>query len=225
MLKDTPYREKFTILKKWMPDIIENVKKDLKNEHLKKDLLFVKKHFGGKNVNKLSTEELVEGYMQAIAQEEAAEEIGEFITNRWLLKNTELYAYFEAKLTQISPNFQEIVEIEKDKSLAIIDEAIVHFGAPRTYLFAVLNSVVFPQDVFHILSQRADDHIRQTEEEGKAAAEHKAKDDLKVHYEQQLARQADKYEKKLQGLQKKYLQDVETLKKQVASLQRKLQGQ
>jgi hypothetical protein len=45
---------------------------------------------------------------------------------------------------------------------------------------------------------------------------------LEKAYEREIARLTDKYEKKLQGLQKKYLFDTEALKKQIATLQRKL---
>ena len=43
------------------------------------------------------------------------------------------------------------------------------------------------------------------------------------NFETEMARVKDKYEKKLNGLQKKYQVDVENLKKQIAQLQRKLQ--
>jgi hypothetical protein len=224
MLKETTYQEKFATLQKWFPYIIESVKKDLKNEHLKNDWQFVKKYFPGKNINKLTVEELVEGYTKAIETEEASEQLGEFLTNRWLLKNTELYEYFERQLYQINPNFHEINEIEKDKSIEIMEGAISQFGAPRTYLFSVLNAVVFPQEIFQILSQRADEAKHQQHEEEKLEVDHASKETLQKHYEQQISRLTDKYEKKLQGLQKKYLQETETLKKQVVSLQRKLHG-
>ena len=47
---------------------------------------------------------------------------------------------------------------------------------------------------------------------------------MQSHYDQQITRLTDKYEKKLQGMQKKYIQDIETLKKQITLLQRKLNG-
>lgn len=222
MLKNATYKEKITLLKKWVPHIIDTVKKDLKTEHLKEDGLFAKRYFLSKNINKLTTEELVQGYAQAIADNERAEDIAEFLSNRWLLRNTELYQYFEQQLSKINPNFSEITEIEPKKAQDIIEGSIKQFGAPRTYLFSVLNSVVFPESAYTKLSKQAEDSAVKEEEEAKIELEQQSAEAMKRSYEQNIARLTDKYEKKLQGLQKKYLQDTESLKKQIANLQRKL---
>ena len=55
-------------------------------------------------------------------------------------------------------------------------------------------------------------------------AEKRSLDDVKTQHALEVARLTDKYEKKLLGFQKKYTQDVEMLKKQLANLQRKLAG-
>lgn len=224
-MKDITYKQKFAMLKNWMPSIVEVLKKDLKNDHLKNDWQFVKRYFTLKNINKLTTEDLAEAYNRAMAEEEKAEELGEFITSRWLIKNSELYNYFEEKLSQINPNFSEIKEIEKQTAQNMMEEAVSQFGAPKTYLFAVLNSVVFPEEIYTHLRKRAQDEASRAEEESKMEMEKMSLDAMKKTYETQLARLEDKYEKKLQGMQKKYTTDIETLKKQVATLQRKLNGQ
>lgn len=221
MLKDATFKEKFTILKNWMPSIIEEIKKDLKNDHLQNDRTFTKTYFAGKPVNKLSVEELSQGYSQAM-ETDASEQIGEFICNRWLMKNTDLYGYFESELRRISENFSDLTEIDKEKSLAITEKAIQQFGAPKTYLFAVMNSVVFPKEVFDQLNKRAQQADAAHKEAAKQLAEQLSVADLSKNYEEKIARLTDKYEKKLQGLQKKYLTDTETLKKQIANLHKKL---
>lgn len=222
MLKDATYKEKYSMLKFWMPQVIENVKKDLKNEHLKNDFKFAKKHLTGKNINKLTTEDFINVYMTALEQEENAEEIGEFITNRWLLKNSELYDYFERALSQITADFTQLTEIEPNRAQGIVDGAVAQFGAPRTYIFSVMNSVVFPKDVYEKLDRLAREDQKKFENAKVMAQEQLAHETLKDHYEQKIARLVDKYEKKLQGLQKKYLQDTESLRKQLAVLQKKL---
>lgn len=224
MLKDTTYKEKCFMLKSWMPQIIETVKKDLRNEHLKKDFKFVKKYFTGKNVNKLTTQDLVEAYVSALEQEENAEEIAEFVTNHWLLKNTELYDYFEKALSQISPNFTELSEIEPNKSQEIIDQSIGHFGPQRTYLFSVMNSVVFPKEIYEKLDKRAKEAQKKVEHDEATQQKQKAQESLKEHYEDQIARLTDKYEKKLSGMERKYFQDTEALRKQIGALQKRLNG-
>lgn len=222
MLKESSYKEKFAMLKPWMPLIIETIKKDLKNEHLKKDAGFSRSYFPGKNPAKLSSEELIEAYSQAIANEENAEELAEFISNRWLLKHTDLYYYFEHELTKINPNFNEMKDLDKETATKIMDGAIQQFGAISTYLFCVLNSVVFPEEIYTKLGHEATHRATEEKEEAKNYEKEASIEALHRGHEQQVARLTDKYEKKILGLQKKYIQDVEILKKQIANLQRKL---
>src|ERR1700726_3667878 len=110
MYKNATYKEKFADLQEWVPFLVESVKKDLRQEHLKKDFAFVKKYLSSKNIHKVTTEELAEAYQKAI-QEEQGEELAEFITSRWLLKNSEMYEFFEKQLSQIHPDFTNLEEI------------------------------------------------------------------------------------------------------------------
>lgn len=45
MLKDTTYAEKMAMLKGWFETILQDIKKDIKNDHLKKDWNFAKSYF------------------------------------------------------------------------------------------------------------------------------------------------------------------------------------
>ncbi len=223
MYKDATYKKKFADLNEWIPLIIETVKKDLKNEHLKKDLYFVKKFLGSKNIQKVSNEELTEAYTRAIQEEEKGEDIAEFIVSRWLLKNTELYTLFEKYLSDITTDFTALDELHPDQTKALLDDSINQFGAVPTYLFAVLNSVVFPKETFDQLSKQAKASHQQTINEMIEEQEKMDLESVARTYDREIARLTDKYEKKLNGMQKKYQLDVEQLKKQVAILQRKLQ--
>lgn len=222
MLKNATYKEKFSILREWIPTIVESIKKDLKNEHLKKDLSFTKKYLAGKNIAKLTTDDLIQAYSQALEDSENSEALAEFMANRWLLKNTELYEFFEAQLRQISQNFTELDEIDSQKSKEIVAGSIQAHGALPTYLFAVINSVVFPKQIYTDLGELAREHHKKSVEEARIQQESFTVESTKKHYEQLMNRLTDKYEKKLSGLQKKYVQDMESLKKQVGNLQRKL---
>lgn len=225
MLKNATAQEKFSILKPWIPSIIATIKKDLKNEHLKQDPRFAKKYFGNKQISKLTNEELAHGYTQAMEQEETPENLGEYLYNRWLLKNTDIYQFFEDKLQKIAPNFTEIVELEKNQSIILMEESIKHYGAPTTYLFCVINSVVFPSDVYGILKKQALDSKHRDEQDTQKHHEQMSVANIHTSYQQQIARLTDKYEKKLSGLERKYLNDTDAFKKQIAILQRKLNGQ
>lgn len=222
MLKNTTNQEKFAMLGTWFPRIIDSIKKDLKSEHLKKDWGFLKEYFPGKNPNKLTTEEIAEAYRRAIANGENAEDVGEFVANRWLLKHSDLYYHFEKELSKISADFSEIEELDKESSRAIMEKAIGEFGAPNTYLFCIFNSVVFPKEIYDELAKRAQGSAEEEETKKAFEIEQESKENLHRSFEQQIARLTDKYEKKLSGLQKKYATDVEALKKQIANLQRKL---
>jgi hypothetical protein len=223
MYKNATYREKFADLQEWAPIIIESVKKDLKNDHLKKDFYFTKKFLASKNFQKATTDELATAYQQAIAEEENGEEIGEFIASRWLLKNSELYHFFEQQLSKIDSNFTDLEELSSEHSQELIQASNAQFGAPQTYLFAVLNSVVFPEASFQALRKQAKETNQQQTEATKTQQEQQSVESMRAGFEREVNRLTDKYEKKLAGLQKKYLVDMETLKKQVSQLQRKLQ--
>jgi hypothetical protein len=224
MYKNATYKEKFADLQEWIPFLIESLKKVLRNEHLKKDVYFVKKFLSSKNIHKITTEELADAYQKAIQEAEQGEELAEFITSRWLLKNSELYEFFESQLSRIDPDFTNLEEIQPVQAQALIDASIRQFGALQTYLFSVLNSVVFPRESFQHLKTQAQQHQEMQEEESRKATEQFTVDQIRKNFELEMTRLTDKYEKKLAGLQKKYINDVENLKKQVAQLQRKLQG-
>jgi hypothetical protein len=223
MYKNATYKEKFAHLQEWIPFLIEAVKKDLRQEHLKKDIYFVKKFLSSKNVHKVTTEELSQAYQKAIQEEEQGEQLAEFITSRWLLKNSELYEFFERQLSQINPDFANIEEILPSQADALIAASNHHFGPLHTYVFSVLNSVVFPKESFQKLRIQAQQHKEKEEQETNQRAEQLSMEQMRTTFEREIARLTDKYEKKLAGLQKKYVSDVENLKKQLAALQRKLQ--
>lgn len=224
MYKNASYKEKYASLQHWLPSIIEIVKKDLKNEHLKKDFVFIKKYLPTSNIHKVTVEELAQAYQKAIAEEENGEDIAEFITTRWLLKNSELYDFFESQLKNISTDFTTIEEIDLAKAQKIAKAASDEFGHQSAYLFSVLNSVVFPAEVFHQLEKQAKDESQRKNQENVQQNEKQSLEAQRIAFERDVARLTDKYEKKLAGLQKKYLDDTEGLKKQISSLQRKLKG-
>jgi hypothetical protein len=223
-MTETPIKDKVTQLRDWMPEIIECIKKDIKNEHLRKDFTFIKKYFNNKNPNKLDACELSAGYLQAIHEEERGAEIAEFIAHRWILRNSEMYHLFESQLSLINPNFTEIQELPEEKSSALMERSIAEFGALRTYLFSILNCVAFSSDALNQLKERALKDRQVGEEQKRHSAETRELDELVLEHQQQVTRLTDRYEKKISGLQKKYVCDVEALKKQVAHLQRRLSG-
>jgi hypothetical protein len=220
MLKETTYAEKFVILRDWIGHIVEEIKKDLKNEHLKKDLGFFKTHFAGKSLAKVGVEEMTPVYEQILPGGD--EQLGEFVAARWLLRHTDIYKFFEAELSKIQPEFSELQEIADDKAHSIVNVAVSRYGIVNTYLFCVMNSVVFSEEIYRQMAVKATEAHQHESQEAERNHQAKCVEDLKVNFEMQVSRLKDRYEDKLSGLQKKYLRDVDGLKKEVANLQRKL---
>ncbi len=220
MLKETGYQEKIEMVKAWLADIMEVIKRDLRNEHLKVDKTFCKRYFFGKNPLQVTTEEMASAYEKDIAQGNVG--LGEFIATRWLLRNTDVYGFFEEKIKSIHADFENLEELSLEESNLLLENAIAQFGATRTYIFSVFNSVVFPREVYDRLKKLAETETKEAHqqyEEQETAATLEA---LQKRHAREVAAMSNRFEKKISGLQKKYLQDVETLKKQVSQLQKKL---
>lgn len=214
------YQEKFEVVRPWLASVLEVVKKDLKNEHLKKDRSFCKKYFLGKNYNAVSVEEMVPAYQKEIAEGNVG--LGEFIASRWLFKNSDVYDYFEKELSSINPDFEKIESLTLEQSEKMIGESKKQFGATRTYLFAVLNSVTFPEQLFEELRSEALNETREESSEKEALELERSLEAMQKRHEREISSLSNKFEKKLSGMEKKYLKDTETLKKQVSTLSKKL---
>lgn len=220
MIKDSSYQQKFILIQPWLVSIIEKIKKDLKNEHLRIDKNFCRKYFLGKNPNQVQPEDMAPAYIKDIAEGNVG--LGEFIASRWLLKNTEIYNFFEEKLKTINPEFDQIQVLSQDQSLDIVQQSSQQFGVVNTYIFSVFNEVAFTDTVFEQLKQKAEQTTNQIEAE---QIEHEALhtvEALKKRHAREISTLTDRVEKKMLGLQKKYINDVDALKKQIIFLQRKL---
>ncbi|SCA62414.1 Uncharacterized protein SCG7086_AA_00260 [Chlamydiales bacterium SCGC AG-110-P3] len=222
-VKNATNVEKVRHLVTFMPAIVSDVKKDLKSEHLRSDQQFLKQYFAGKQRQKLTVDELVVAYSQEITEKEN-EGLAEFLCNRWLIKNTDLYDHFSTFLQKINPEFDDIESIDDEMAAQMVGTAEKEYGSLRTYLFAVLNSVVFSESVYADLAQRAEIDF-QAASKPVQTDEVKSIEALVKKHEKELRKVTDKYEKRLLGLEKKYHQDTATLKKQVGNLQRKLSEQ
>ena len=223
MKHDASYKEKLHHLREWMPSIIESVKKDLKNEHLKRDFAFQKQYFGGKNVHKIELEDLVTAYTEALKGENA-EELAEFIANRWIFKHSDIYHLFEEYLRGVRADFTAIEELKENEAELLIQKAVKEFGYPKTYLFSILNAVAFSPKDFDALARKAKESADKEAVAEQKREEEKSLEGIKQAHALELARVTDRYEKKLIGMQKKYTQDVEVLKKQLGLLQKRLAG-
>lgn len=219
MLKEATYKQKFAMLTPLMAAIIEEIKKEIKNDHLRNDHKFCGQYFPSKHVAKLTVPELQEGYLNALQADEHSEIVGDFLAQRWIVKKADVYNFFETMLMQISPEFSELTEIELPKAQEMVSKSVAQFGPVDVYLFSVLNAVVFPEVVFNDLKKQA---IESWQKNASTKSGHNESQKATAN-SVELARLTEKYEKKLSDLQAKYHRDTQNLKKQIANLQRKLQ--
>lgn len=223
MLNEMSYKQKITLAQPWFLQIVDTVKKELKQEHLSKDRQFAKEYFAGKNLQKLTVQELAQGYHKAI--DEGADHLAELIVSQWVVKHTEIYYLFETELQKINPQIEEINEIADLQALSLIDRARDEFGIENSYLFSLFNSVAFSENQLADFRAKALQELEERKREETSNTALKAMEQQQRKEQLELSRVVDKYEKKLQGLQKKYMKDTENLQKQISALQRKLQEQ
>ncbi len=216
MLKESGYQEKFEMLQPWLVEIIDGVKRDLKNEHFRKDPGFCRRYFMGKNPNQVGSEEMAVAYAKEVREGNVG--LGEFIATRWLLRNTDLYGFFEERLSKIDEQFEHLDTLDEKMSLELMNEAVHSFGAKKSYLFSVLNSVVFPKSVYDRFRTLALEESQSAARKENEEAESRSLEALQKRHAREIAAITDRYEKKLSGLQRKYLNDMEKARKEISSL-------
>lgn len=220
MIKDMPLKSKFENLQGFLGKILHDIRKDVRQEHLKQDKGFVQKYFSKKFVDKVAAEELEKAYFSELVAE-GNEDLGNWIISKWILKHAEIYEYFASELVKINPKFEEITILPMDKAKAIGAKAVDQFGAEDAYIFSFLNSVAFPDEIFTVLRDEAQKQAAVRSEPVKKE-ESISFEVLTERHQQEILKLTDRYEKRLQAVTKKYVQDIEGLKKQIGGLQKKL---
>jgi polyhydroxyalkanoate synthesis regulator phasin len=210
----------FKTIQPWIPLVLSAIKKDIKVDHLPASPSFVRTHFGNRPLNRLTTEEIFAAYEKDLLAGDA--DLAEWVINHWVFQHGEIYTHFAERLSQISEDYSEIKNLTEEQSHAILKGAVESFGALPTYLFSVLNGVVFPESIFKKLRLAAEQEVAAKSAEAKQAEEQLSFEQLKERYARDLSRLQEKYEGKVSGVLKKYTTEVEALKKQIRSLQKQL---
>lgn len=206
----------FIALQGWTLEVFTAIKKDIKHDHLQSNPDFYHKYFGNRPKNRLTTEEIFNAYERELLA--GNEDLAEFIVNRWVFKNGDLYKHFEDRLSKINPDFNRIETLSTDESEQVLKGAVNMFGAIPTFLFSLLNGVVFPQSVIQDLEKQAEKEKRERESKKTENQEEENFQKLLASQKREIAR----LEAKILGVQKKYTKDTEALKKQIKSLQKRL---
>lgn len=209
---------RYSLLTPWFFDIMNVVKKDCKNEHLKLNPGFVREHFSGMPLHRITIEEMRAVYLRLILG--GNDQLAEFVSNRWLFRNMELYNFFEQALSEVSPDFEKIPELTQEQAEKLIQQASEKFGCENVFCFVVVNEVVIPQDVFNKLQRQAVEALakRQKEEEdGECTSQDK--------WRQEIERLKERQEKKIQEMIKRQQQEVQRLNSEIAKLKEALAQQ
>ncbi len=140
--QEKPYTEKFAELQPFLVAIFTEIKKDIRDEHLRADRGFFKRNFPGKELSKLTVDDLLRVYPKIIAA--GYEPVSEFIANKWLLRHLDIYNFFESRLKEYDEKFELITELEESFAQTLLNDAVAKFGLQDSYIFSVLNSVAFP---------------------------------------------------------------------------------
>lgn len=216
-------KDKFQTLQPWLSQVLHTIKKEIKTEHLSKSPTFYKAHFGNRPINRLTNEEICAVYEKELLAGET-EDLGEWVINRWVFRHGDIYEHFAARLASINPDFEEIKNLDDKQSEMVLSGAIEAFGALPVYLFIVLNGVVISPGVLSRLKDLVAATQSKEKEEQEALSLKMSLDQMIERQKNEILRLEKKYEDKLAGVMRKYATDIEALKRQVRSLQQKING-
>lgn len=206
-IKEASYLQKFQLLAPYHRQMLETIKKDLKQEHLSQDKSVHKKYFGNRPLHRITIDELATVYSPLLLE---SEQCGEFVASRWVFKHMEIYEFFSRKLEQLDPNFEQLSELKPEFSHQLAEESAAAFGPKATYIFCVLNSVIIRAADFQSLQMRSDEEsknglMKSGEESGG-----------------EIERLEQRYQRKFEGLDRRHQSEIKALKSQIAHLSRRL---
>lgn len=208
----------FQALQNWTLEVLKDIKKDIKTDHLHTDPVFYRTYFGNRPQNRLTSDEIYAAYEKELLK--GNEDLAEWVVNRWVFKNGELYEVFAGRLSQINPDFNEIKNLSPEESKKVLEGVADSFGAIPTYIFSLLNGVVFPKEILEELRKGADAEKISQEKQAEQNEKQESLEKVIAAHQREISRLNDR----VAGVLKKYTNDTEALKKQIKALQKKLNG-
>ncbi|MGB7978439.1 MAG: hypothetical protein WCF19_04680 [Chlamydiales bacterium] len=206
----------FQALQNWTFEVLSAIKKDIKSDRLHTDPIFYRANFGNRPQNRLTAEEIFAAYEKELLK--GNNELAEWVVSRWIFKHGDLYNHFAERLSEVNPDFNEIKQLTEEESRRILDGAAESFGAIPTFIFSLLNGVVFPQSILDELQKGAEAERALLERRAESNIEQQSLEKVIASHQREVGRLNDK----ILGVQKKYERDTEALKKQIKGLQQKL---
>ena len=213
------WKGRFSLVSPWFADIVSSIKQQLKSEHLSLDPVFVRTHFSGLPLHRISQEELRAVYLREILS--GQNQLAEFVANRWLFKNLPLYTFFEGQLEKIGGNIETIEAIADEQAILMIQSALEKsFSIDDVFCFVTLNDVRFSDEVFVDLHKKA---LELLSERNKPAL--KKENCREEKLEDELKKTKEKCEKRVAELTRKHELELTKLHKEIRELKLKLKEQ
>jgi hypothetical protein len=207
---------KFSLLSPWFSEMLDVIKRDCKQEHLSVDPHFVRKFFAGKPVARISLDEMRAVYMQQILA--GNDQIADFIANRWLFRNMDLYRFFEEELQKVSPEFEKIKELSVEETEKLFEKALKSFSLEKIFCFVVINEVAFNPVFFENLQKQALEALSKRQKE--QPEENSNKEVLLL--KEEMERIKERHEKKIQEMKRQHQQEIGRFQNEILSLKKEL---
>lgn len=215
MIIKSDYKNKFELLAPFMEELCRGIKKEIKQELIKKKTLQM-------SVNALDWSVISQNFFKKIV-EDGDEETGEWLASTWIYKNGEIFQCFHEELSLVDEQYDRLESLSSEVEEKIKNLSASKFGALPVYLFCVLNSVVFSHKIFEDLRKRSLEEISMDRNDLKESSNNLSLEELKKSFEVERLKMEEKYEKRLQGVIKKTQMEVEGYRKQIGQLQKKLE--
>lgn len=209
------WKGKFSLVSPWFADIVSTIKQQLKSEHLSLDPTFVKAHFHGMPLHRISQEDMRAVYLREILS--GQNQLAEFVANRWLFKNLPLYKFFENMLEKAGGNIETIEEIADDKAHDMVQLAVELFPIDDIFCFVALNEVRFSDELFTGLHKRALESLAK-----RSKKDEKVESSEIERLEIELKKSKEKCEKKVEELNRRHELELTKLHKEIKELKQKL---
>ncbi len=218
MIVESVYSSKFILLEPFFEEIFTCIKKEIKREITIKGSVLQRK-LGVQSVRE--TKEMIELFSKSIITLKE-EEVAEWAACAWINKHGDIFHLFHEFLVKVSSNYDELTEIPSDTEEEMIKKSSLEFGFFETYVFSILNSVVFSEKALSALRSAAlawmENKRKQQVKPLEISSEQRIKD-----LEERLEKMVEKHEKKVLGITEKYRIEIEGYRKQIGKLQKKLE--
>ncbi|MBS0627807.1 MAG: hypothetical protein JSS09_06305 [Verrucomicrobia bacterium] len=149
--------------------------------------------------------------------------MGEWVASSWIDKHGDMFKCFHDHLIKVSQNYDQLTELPLAVEESMAEASIKEFGALNTYIFSILNSVVFSEKKMKELRELAQKDKEKSVESQEKSSELSV-EELKKNFEEQMQKVLEKQEKKILGITERYRMEIAGYRKQISQLQKKLEA-